>query len=119
MTDLALASAERVYAPDGKSYTLRSTQDAAGVFSMRVTSGKGANMIDLVPAVVGIDPAVVRAEVLTRLRALAPVDAAPSPSPDPLDRARQLAADIARHDEIAAELVTLRARILAAMGGVA
>ena len=105
---------ERVYAPDGKSYTLRYERG-----TLRITSGKGSAMRDVVtPEPSDGDPSGARLIVLDRLRALAPA-VKPAAVADPMDRARRIAAHMALVDELEAKLAVVRAQILADMGGAA
>lgn len=101
---------ERVYAPDGRSYTLRYERG-----TLRITSGKGSSMRDVVtPEPSDGDPPGARLIVLERLRALAPV-AKPAAVADPMERARRIAGDVARLNDLETEAAVLRARILADM----
>ena len=106
------ATTERVYAPDGKSYTLRYERG-----TLRITSGKGSSIRDVVtPEPSDGDPPGARLIVLERLRALAPA-VKPSAVADPMERARRIAVHMALVDELEAKLAVVRAQILADMGG--
>ena len=86
----ATVPAERVYHPDGRSFTLR-----AGPACLRVTSGKGSAMIDVVepePTFSGpADLAAARIAILARLEAL-PSRVVEQPAPVELSRADRILA---------------------------
>lgn len=104
---MRLPPGERVTLPDGRKGQIR--LDAEGWMTLTHRSDVIAR------AHVGGDPVAARAAVL-RAAALVTIPAS-LPVLDVIERARALARDVARLDEIEREAAQLRESIAAAMGG--